>query len=460
MNGDPEFAEVRRLFRNRWPGREPTHLVRAPGRINLIGEHTDYNGFPVMPIAIDRAIYLACGPSDGPVVELANTEGDTYGPRRFELDTDIPPDAPGDWANYVKAAVQSLTRRMAQAGTPLRRLRGMRCAVGGDIPSGAGLSSSSALVVGAALAFCAANGLEVDRMELAALMAQAEHYVGTQGGGMDQAVCLLAREGHALKIDFFPLRITAVPFPEGYCVLAAHSTVPSEKTRARRLAYNRRVLECRIGTALLARELGAEQAERLADVAAACGVPLSEMPRVLYHIVGGAESVSARRAAALLDMGFGAFVERYLTMNDGTVLREPPDGLKVLPRCRHVFSEAARVEEAASCLGSGELRALGRLMDESHRSCACDYEISRPELDELAGIMREAGALGARLTGAGFGGFAIGLVEESQAAEVARCLSERFYSPRGLSAPGNIFTFRPAPAARQQGQRRAPRPST
>ena len=450
MRAEPALAEIGRHFLHTWPGREPTHLIRAPGRINLIGEHTDYNGFPVMPIAIDRAIYVACAASDRPVVEIVNADAATYGRRCFEVGTDILPDAPGEWANYVKAAVQSLARRMAEGGSPPARPRGMQCAVGGDIPPGAGLSSSSALVVAAALAFCGANGLEVHRADLAARMAQAEHYVGTQGGGMDQAVCLLARAGHALVIDFYPLRVAAVPFPEGYCVLGAHSTVPAEKTRARRLAYNRRVLECRIGTALLARELGVAHAQRLADAAAASGLPLGQLPQVLSGVVSGAESLSARRAAAMLDISEQAFAEQYLTLQDGTVLSEPPDGLKVLPRCRHVFSEAARVEAAASCLRTGEMRGLGQLMDESHRSCAGDYEISCPELDELVGTMREAGALGARLTGAGFGGFAIGLVEQPQASQVSSLLGERFYGPRGLSTSRHVFTFLPAPGTQQE----------
>ena len=442
-------------FLARFPGAAPRWLVVTPGRINLIGEHTDYNGFPVMPIAIERAISIVVAPSDDRIVELRSARPDPYPDRRFEVSTDIEPCRAGDWGNYAKAAVESLARLWQEHGRDAAGLRGMRCMVHGDIPSASGLSSSSALVIASALSFAASsNQPELfetadARRELAERMALAEHYVGTQGGGMDQAVCMLAEPGHALRMDFFPLRAHPIVFPEGYVVLAAHSTVRASKAATQRLAYNRRVLECAIGKELLARRLNAPHAARLADLCHAEGAPaLSQMTDVLSDIVEGAESFSTAQAARLFGVSPDEFADTQLRMKDDSIMPEPADGLKVLPRCRHVFSEAARVEAAAACLACGDMDALGQLMDESHRSCAEDYEISVPELDQLVELMHAAGALGTRLTGAGFGGFAIALVETEAVDDVREKLAAEFYRPRGHRPEENIFAFTPAPGAR------------
>jgi len=448
-------AEPTAQFQERWdaafgePG--PAFYVRAPGRINLIGEHTDYNGFPVLPIAIDRSIRILAAPRPDGTVELKNRQSSLYGDRRFELSESIPPYEPGDWGNYAKAAVQSLVQLANEWGLEPGELRGMSCLVDGDIPPSAGLASSTALVVASGLAFSAVNRLGVCRRAMADRMAEAEHYVGTQGGGMDQAVCLLAHRGEALLIEFFPLRVARVPFPRDACIVAAHSTVRASKVGQQRLAYNRRVLECNIAAHLLARELGvpAEGSPlRLADIAAAKPeAKPDELVATVDRLLEGRSSLSPRRAAALFATDFGKFARRFLRMRDGRLLPMPGDGLKVTQRCRHVFTEAARTRRAAECLRRGDLEELGRLMNQSHESCAADYEISCYELDELVEIMQEAGALGARLTGAGFGGFAIALARAEQADAIAESVRREFYEPRGLSGQGNVFVFRPAAGA-------------
>jgi len=381
-----------------------------------------------------------------PAVELRNADGASYAPRSFALAERIEPYEPGDWGNYAKAAVQSLVELAMSRGRRPHDLQGMLCLVDSDIPSEAGLSSSTAMVVGSALAFARANGLRIARRRLAERMAEAEHYVGTRGGGMDQAACLLAGKGEALKIDFFPLRTEAVPFPPDCCIVAAHSTVFAKKTGGRRDAYNRRVVECGVGAHILARALGLEPPKRLADVAKdRSETGLGELAELLRQALGGREALSLQEAAALCEMDEQAFRARFLTWPGA---REPGGGFRVLPRCRHVFTEAARTERAAECLRQGRLEELGRLMDQSHESCARDYEISCPELDELTALMRTHGALGARLTGAGFGGFAIGLVRAAGADRLKDALALNFYSARGSDMKGNVFVFRPAEGAR------------
>jgi len=217
--------------------RHPTHRVRAPGRVNLIGEHTDYNGLPVLPVAIQRSVRIELRARDDRRVRLANADA-RFEPCEFEIAAEIPPFAPGHWGNYSKAAAQALQRRS-----------GLDCGfdglVSGDIPAAAGLSSSSALVVASALALVAVNELEIAREDLMVLTAEAERYVGTHSGGMDQAISLGGRAGHAVRIDFDPLRLEPVPIPPDWRFVIANSLVEALKSGGAQAAYNARVRECR-----------------------------------------------------------------------------------------------------------------------------------------------------------------------------------------------------------------------
>lgn len=255
---------LRAAFARAFGGRAPAGIARAPGRINLIGEHTDYNGLPVLPFALPRAIRIAFAPrGDAAIVLRHGREG--HPPREFTASPAIEPDPPGSWANYVKAAVEHFARLLLE--TPGASVRGFDAAVDGDIPQAGGLSSSSALVVAAALTFREVNALSMAPLEFAARCAAAERYVGTQGGGMDQAASILGAPGCALRIDFFPLAAAPVPFPEGYAVLACHSLVRAAKTEAARAEFNRRVGECRAAAALLGRAFDRPELPRLGDFA-------------------------------------------------------------------------------------------------------------------------------------------------------------------------------------------------
>src|SRR5208282_4557848 len=192
--------------------------ARAPGRVNLIGEHTDYSGLPVLPVAIDRStIVVAAGDTTGEI-KLANA-GPGWPSRRFAIERQIPSYETGDWANYVKAAIQGVIDHFAQhelfstPATLVDNLRGASMVVDGRVPPAAGLSSSAALTVSAAMAFMAVNELELDPIETATMVARSEWYVGTRAGGMDQAASILGRRDHALFIEFDPIRVRAVKMP-------------------------------------------------------------------------------------------------------------------------------------------------------------------------------------------------------------------------------------------------------
>ena len=381
---------------------EPWRVV-APGRVNLIGEHTDYNGLPVLPMAIDRNIRIDFRATGEAMVRLDSPSA-RFAPFGFRLDRPIEAAAQGDWSNYVRAAARGLVHR----GFELTR--GIAGTVTGDVPIAAGLSSSSALVVASALALLKANGVGMGRIELAALMARAERLVGLEGGGMDQAACLHGVAGHALRIDFEPLRVTPVAVPEGWRWVVASSLRRAEKSAGAREAYNERARQCREALAgVRARAVGAGDtyADLVAvgDVDALLGDARRVLPAVLFH------------------------------------------------RFRHVVTEGHRVALAEEAMRNGEMGRFGDLMVRSHESLRDDYEVSTAELDEVVEVALGAGAAGARLTGAGFGGCAVALCDELAVGPVMEALAGRFYAPRLGGPPGRdvMFAAKPAWGARVVG---------
>jgi len=357
-------------------GRSPTHLVRAPGRVNLIGEHTDYNGLPVLPMAIQRAVTIRLRAREDRRVRLANADP-RHAPCEFELAPRIEPFAPGHWGNYAKAAAQALEARCGLA-------RGFDGLVAGDVPAAAGLSSSSALVVASALALLAANETPLAAPELMELTARAERYVGTHSGGMDQAISLGGRAGHAVEIEFDPLRLAPVPVPASWRFVIANTLVEARKSGGAQAAYNTRVRECR---------------EALAG--------LRGSPRTWRELVARVPEASLLELVAALPAPLAR-------------------------RARHVVTEGRRVPEAVSALRAEDLGAFGRLLDASHASLRDDFEVSCPELDELVAAARAHGAAGARLTGAGFGGCAVALAPAERVADLLAGLRDAFYRPRGV----------------------------
>jgi galactokinase len=370
--------EFERLY-----GAAPTHVVRAPGRVNLIGEHIDYHGLPVLPLALDREVRLQFRARVDAVVR-ASTLARGLPAATFELGHRIPPADAGDWSNYVRGAAQSLTNIQGAE-------RGIDLLVHSTLPMAAGLSSSSALAVGAGLALAQVNGVHVEPLGFAEQMAEAERYAGTRGGGMDQAVCLLARSGHALYMDFHPLSVRPIPIAADLRVIVADSLVRAEKSGAAKSSYNER------------RETGESACASMVSV---LGLPQGSGYRDLIDLDRNVLELAC-------DILSGAAL-RYF---------------------RHVISEARRVRRAAAALQAADLVTLGKLVDASHESLRDDYMVSTPELDQLVRIAKDAGALGARLTGAGFGGSMIVLVTPERLRHVRDALEHDFYRPRGISHP-------------------------
>jgi galactokinase len=369
-----DIAALRLAFEQQF-GREPALIAEAPGRVNLIGEHTDYNGGFVLPAAIDRTIAVALAPRDDATIRALSLdfgqcdEFPAERVRRFLPAGRHGAGSPG-WRDYVRGVVWALHEAQ-------QVVRGADIAITGDIPQAAGLSSSAAIevAVAGALAMPVGQGLGPERLRDLALVCQkAENlFVGVQCGIMDQMTSALGRAGHALLIDCRSLEVEPVPLPHGIAIVVIDSKVP------RRLAdtpYNRRREEC-------------------AEAARALGVD------------------------SLRDAG-----EAELSRLSGDLLK----------RARHVVTENARVQEAVDALRSRDLARVRELLHASHASLRGDFEVSTPELDRLVDIAREAGAIGARLTGAGFGGCTVNLVAEGDVERFEQVVVAAYEQSTGLAA--------------------------
>jgi galactokinase len=355
------------------PGPAPS-LVSAPGRVNLIGEHIDYHDLPVLPMAIQRRIRIVFRPR--PDVTVRAISSGPYGERAFELSDRLAPSPGGDWANYLKAAAQAASTRW-----PLRR--GVDASITSDLPAAAGLASSSALLVGFTLALLDANRIAATAADLMDILPEGEQFVGTRGGGMDHAAVLASEPGCALLVRFAPIDFSSIPIPSDWRFLVAHSLTIAEKSGAVRAEYNAR------------RTAGARA--------------LATLGATSYRSV--LESHAAPHLASLPDDERRAFV--------------------------HVTGEARRVDAAVSALRHSDPAAFGQLLSESHASLRENLRVSSPALDELVEAAMNAGALGARLTGAGFGGCVVILCNAAAADHIRHQLIEYFYSQRPGFDPTN-----------------------
>lgn len=420
------------------------HLVavRAPGRVNLIGEHTDYSGLPVLPVAIDRSTIIVAAPTQSREISLYNSDG-AYPHREFTLERKISPYPAGDWANYVKAAVQGVIDHFAPRGLNFPELRGARFIVDGRVPAAAGLSSSAALTVSSALAFMSVNRLELPAIETAAMVARSEWYVGTMAGGMDQAASLLGQRDHALFIAFNPLRARPVEMPGDAALVVADSGEVADKSGKVRSEYNRRVVECRLAARVLAHELKLHDVKILGDVVRGTkGLNASGLVNILRHAAPECLNPDLIQAAGLLGQPRDELVRAVL---DDARIALDARPLEILKRARHVLSETERVLSAVSALEEGRLDDMGALMNESHRSLADDFDCSTARLDRMIECARRAGALGARLTGAGFGGSIVALCRSSDAGRVIAALDTEYYLPSAI--PPACAVLRASPGA-------------
>jgi galactokinase len=349
-------------------------VVRAPGRINLIGEHTDYNEGLVLPAAIDKEIVFAIGLNDTATARLvAYDQNESH---EAALATLQP--GPVQWANYLLGVVAQLQRRGVA-------VPGFDCVFGGNVPMGAGLSSSAAVECGLAFALNELLGAGLDRLTLARLAQAAEHeYAGVQCGLMDQFASLFGRAGQVVRLDCRSSAYEYFPFDAAaYHLVLCNSGVKHALASSE---YNTRRQECAQGVAVLRR----------------------------YY-----PEVASLRDATLAQLA----------------AHEAELGNTVYRRCRYVVQENERVEQVCAALVAGDMATVGQLLYASHAGLRDDYQVSCPELDKLVELAQGApGVLGARMMGGGFGGCTLNLVAADQVPEFIATMSSQFLSfyRRGL----------------------------
>ncbi len=347
-------------------GERPSHLIRSPGRVNLIGEHTDYNDGFVLPMAIDRAVWLAVrGREDGRVLvhSLEQTE-----PTDFAL-TDF--QHSGGWAEYVKG----MARALLDAGY---KLAGWEGVLTSDVPVGSGLSSSAALEMAVGMAFAAVSDFPFDGVEMARLGQKTENeWVGANTGIMDQMIAANGQAGFALLIDCRDLSTEPIPLPKGTAVLIMDTATRHTHTDS---GYNERRKSC-------------ERAAQFFGV------------------------------SHLRDVTIEQFEARAAELDDVT-----------MRRARHIITENERTLAAAAAMKAGDAEKLGELMNASHASLHIDFEVTNNELDIMARIAQaQPGCFGARMTGGGFGGCVVTLVDEKRAEEVGTAVAAQYQSATPLT---------------------------
>jgi galactokinase len=365
------------------------NIYRAPGRVNLIGEHTDYNDGFVLPAAIEFYCWAAAAPrSDGKLVIHSENFNESV---EACLDS-LSPLGKKHWANYPLGVAWAL----GQAGKPLT---GANIYIAGDVPLGSGLSSSAALEVAVGFALLSLSGHAVDRAELAQLCQKAENeFVGARVGIMDQFVSCYGRAAHALLLDCRSLEHEFVKLPPDLQLVICNTMVRHELASGE---YNVRRAECEEGV------------------------------RILRTVFPGIR--------ALRDVTLSQLEDHRRSL--------PP---KVFARCRHVISENARVKSAVEAFHRGDSKALGPLMQDSHRSLRDDYEVSCKELDLMVEIAcAQPGLIGARMTGGGFGGCTINLVESAAVTDFRRNVAAEYSAKTGL-AP-EIYVSPASEGAQQMG---------
>ena len=367
-------------------GRDAEAAAYAPGRVNLIGEHTDYNDGFVLPAAVDRGVALAACRLTGDRFTLHAVDlGQSCTFSRLALQRD--PQYP--WADYFKGVVWALGKRGLDVPA-------CEAIVTGDIPQGAGLSSSAAYEVATALLLQRLGGFDLPALDVAKLAREAENgFVGVACGIMDQMASLFGKQGRALLLDCRSLAHETVEIPPGLKIVAVGSGVRHSLASSE---YNKRRAECDEGVRILSASLPGIRALR--DVT----------PESLAPLLAKLPSVVAKR-------------------------------------CRHVVFEDARVLQAVAAMGSGDTGRLKTLMAESHASLRDDYEVSCPELDVLVDLALPLPYChGARLTGAGFGGSTVNLVEADAVESFSRTITSGYRERCGR--PAEIRVFEPSAGAR------------
>ncbi|MBS0849081.1 galactokinase [Citrobacter sp. JGM124] len=360
---------TQQLFKEKF-GYAASHTIQSPGRVNLIGEHTDYNDGFVLPCAIDYQTVISCAKRDDGIVRVIAADYDNQ-EDSFSLNAPITPHETQQWSNYVRGVVKHLQLRDNSFG-------GADLVISGNVPQGAGLSSSASLEVAVGKTFQQLYHLPLDGAQLALNGQEAENqFVGCNCGIMDQLISALGKQGHALLLDCRDLTTRAVPVPEHSAVVIINSNFKRTLVGSE---YNTRREQCETGAKF-----------------------------------------------------FGKKALRDVALDDFNLAADALDPI-VAKRVRHVLTENIRTLEAADALAKGDLVRMGQLMAESHASMRDDFDITVPQIDTLVDIVKavigEQG--GVRMTGGGFGGCVVALVPQELVPAIKQAVAEQYQAKTGI----------------------------
>ena len=360
------LSQLRQVFEKVFPGRNELYLASAPGRVNLIGEHTDYNDGFVMPFAIDRRLYVLYSPNGRRVVNLYSMNYDAHD----DFSLPVEKKSQHQWADYVRGIYYVLCQRG-------HHLTGMDAVIFGDVPMGAGLSSSAALETAVVIAVDNCNDLGITAMEQIKIARECENqFVGVGCGIMDPFASRLGKEGHALVIDCRDLSFNYIPMGSAAGLVVADTMVKHELTDGK---YNVRRKECKTACNIL-------------------------------------------NISSLREITREGFEEKKHRLPDN-----------IMRRAAHVISENHRVAGTAGALSRGDFTVAGHLMLASHASLRDDYAVSCPELDLMVHIAKDiTGVYGCRMTGAGFGGSTVNLIRPDRVDGFKETIARSYEKETGI----------------------------
>ncbi|KAI9027124.1 galactokinase [Phycomyces nitens] len=425
-------------------GRKPEFIVRSPGRVNLIGEHIDYCGFGVLPMAIERDVVILGTTTDANSrVHLANSDP-KYPAREFDYEGKekvITIDASElEWSNYFKCGYKGMLER-ANIDTP----KGLSLLVEGNVPAGGGLSSSAAFVCASALAVIVANKLPSTKQNLTEIAIVAERNVGVNSGGMDQSASVFSEKDYALRVEFVPrLSAQRVKLPQTNPPLAfviANTLVKADKFVTAPRHYNLRVVETKMAGLFLSKALElpktVDTLKEVLDLYFASST-LSEQQKLAQLLeraeelfpkdTSGGNGYTLDEVSAMVGWSNEDLHEKYMS-------RFPvqTDFFRVRQRTHHVLTEARRVYQFSDACedqsGSDTIKVLGKLMNESQESCKNMFDCSCPEIEQICDIALRHGAYGTRLTGAGWGGSTVMLTDEDNVDKLINAIKDEYYRP-------------------------------
>ncbi|MGC8977139.1 MAG: galactokinase family protein [Candidatus Ratteibacteria bacterium] len=455
-------------------GNEDIIIIRVPARINLLGTHVEHRGGFINTIAIDKNLYCIAGKRNDRKVYIYDIEEEKYPEKIFDIDEELCEKnilwtdfirkvniTPGDWANYIKAGILYFQNKF-----PDIKFSGLNLFFYGDIPPGAGLSSSSSLVVATMFAMVNLYNLPVKKEELPEMCGEAEWYVGTRGGSGDHASMILGKKGYITHMRFFPFYIEYIPFPEPYKVICCNSLIEAKKSANAKSIFNERVATYEIGLRLIKRKFP-EIREKLNYIRDINRENLGSDCYIYKILLDLPEKLTRNKICELLpDEDLDRFFETH---------QEPTDGYHIRDVLLYGISECARSDICAKLLKDGKIKDFGKLMYISHdgdrivkflkngKKRRWNYSVSDEYLKNLIELCKKGnkkgkiyyqpgaykcsvedvdyivdlvknikGVLGAKITGAGLGGCVVILVDEKKVNYLLEILNEKYYKLKNL----------------------------